>query len=235
MVCFKRTNYLTQILQVMGLLSTSTTNKLHNSFTSYIYIYDVSSRLYKLWVYFQFQQQIIFRNSSASNVRSIWSKLCKLWIFTFNLNNDKPHSYRSCNFASKIRGCSDYRSTITLNPISHLFIDRLIGTLRRSAVSVAVLLAGPRRRVGVTIRGLEERAGTRGIVLAAGRFAAGFASRQRRRVLTRGWRDRLPAFYQLHDLVGFPGEVAVRSERIVPAAVRTEIRRTQLSRPVQCN
>lgn len=123
--------------------------------------------------------------------------------------------------------------------IAHLFIDGLliagISDLRRGAVSVAVLLAGPRRRVSVAIRGLEERAGTRGIVLAAGRFAAGLASRQRRRVLTRGRRDRLPALYQLHDLVGFPGEVAVRPERVVPAAVRAEIRRAQLPRSVQCN
>lgn len=123
--------------------------------------------------------------------------------------------------------------------IAHLFIDGLIAgitDLRRGAVSVAVLLAGPRRRVGVAIRGLEERAGTRGIVLATSRsFAAGLASRQRRRVLTRGRRDRLPALYQLHDLVSFPGEVAVRPERIVPAAIRAETRRTHLLRSVQCN
>lgn len=122
--------------------------------------------------------------------------------------------------------------------IAHLFIDGLliagISDLRRGAVSVAVLLTGPRRRVA--IRGLEERTGTRGIVLTAGwRFAAGLASRQRRRVLTWGRRDRLPALYQFHDLVSFPGEIAVRPERIVPTAVRAETRRTQLLRLVQCN
>jgi len=42
--------------------------------------------------------------------------------------------------------------------------------------------------------------------------------------LTWGWRDRLPALYQLDDLVGFPGEVTVRPERIVPTAIRAEIK-----------
>lgn len=51
------------------------------------------------------------------------------------------------------------------------------------------------------------------------------ASRQRGRVLTRGRRDRLAALYQLDDLVGFPRQIAVRPERIVPAAVGAEIKR----------
>ena len=57
-----------------------------------------------------------------------------------------------------------------------------------------------------------------------GRFAGGVASRQRRRVLTRGRRDRLPALYQLDDLIGFPGKIAVWPERVVPAAVRADLR-----------
>lgn len=77
----------------------------------------------------------------------------------------------------------------------------------------------------MTIPGFEERTGTRGPGAA---FA--LASRQRRRVLTRGRCDRLAALYQLDDLVGLPGEVAVRPERIVPAAVGAENRTERLWR-----
>jgi len=46
--------------------------------------------------------------------------------------------------------------------------------------------------------------------------------------LTWGRRDRLPALYQLDNLVGFPGEVTIRPERIVPTAIRAEIKRQDM-------
>lgn len=104
-----------------------------------------------------------------------------------------------------------------------LFIDRLLiaPALGRSAtMSAAVFLTGP--RWWMTVRGFEEWTGTRRVML--GWFASGIASRQWRRVLTWGRRDRLPAFYQLDNLIGFPGKIAIRPEWIVPTAVRADLR-----------
>lgn len=115
-----------------------------------------------------------------------------------------------------------------INFWSHLLIDRLLTLGGSATVSAAVLLTGPGWRV--TVRGFEERTGTRRVML--GRFAGGVASRQRRRVLTRGRRDRLPALYQLDDLIGFPGKIAVWPERVVPAAVRAEVKRYCQCSPV---
>lgn len=48
------------------------------------------------------------------------------------------------------------------------------------------------------------------------------ASWQRGSSLPGGRSDGFPAFYQFHYLVGFPGQVAVGSERIIPSTVGAE-------------
>jgi len=92
-------------------------------------------------------------------------------------------------------------------------------------MSATVLLTGPWRRIRVTICGFQKWTGTRGVMLVG---LTALASRQRRCVLTWSRRDRLPALYQLDNLVGFPGEVTVRPERIVPTAIRAEIKRQDM-------
>lgn len=90
--------------------------------------------------------------------------------------------YRHCQINVKAKIWVSYM-------LFYLFIDRLVASFGRSAtMCAAILLARPRRRIGMTISGFKKWTGTR---------VAGFAvaSRQRRRVLTRGWRDRLPALY----------------------------------------
>ena len=110
----------------------------------------------------------------------------------------------------------------------YLIIDRLLAvgcSFHRSTVRISVLLAGLRRRAGVSIRrvggGFQQRAGT-GVVVDGGLRVARVASRQRGTRLSRCRCDGLPAFDQFHYLVGFPRKIAVWSKRIIPAAVRTE-------------
>ena len=103
----------------------------------------------------------------------------------------------------------------------YLFVNGLliVGGLDRRAVGVAVALAEPwrgRARVVQVVRRVEERRRARVVLILFARLAA----RQCGRVLSGRRRYRLAALYQLDDLVGLARQVAVRPERIVPAAVR---------------
>lgn len=68
-------------------------------------------------------------------------------------------------------------------------------------------------------RGLGRRGRDGGVCGRRGAVGRGLRRLWRRRRSGRR-RDGLSAFDQLHDLVGLPGEVTVRPERIVPSTVR---------------